>query len=282
MNVSKPWKITIIVAGVVVVLLVWAGLRVVPRWYMLHRIYSVPEMTARIAVIPTELDLAAVPMPQGKTCHVGFAEFVVPNASRVDLKASGRGTAVLGQSDSLDFLIMPPFNPRTADRMGEVQSFANELPEGHPMREALANGSSLDFLIQIQKVTPVSTWDALRMDPTEFQIYVGWLIEKGGNRLGRTSVHTFSTPTARGMVEVGMKAGDTSIAFVSFENPTGRMAVGLHARLPNGATGDVRDALIPLIKTFRFTIDAVGSEDEVRSLIAGAGIEPLRQDQDKK
>ena len=281
MNVSK-WKIAIIVAGAVVVLLGWAGVQIGPRWYMLHRLYSVPEMAERIAVIPTELDLASVPMPQGKTCHVGFAEFMVPNASRVDLEASGSGTAVLGQSDTLNFGIMPPHNPRSTERMAELQSLANELPPGDPMREAMANGASLDFLVQIQKMKPVSTWDALRMDPTEFQIYMGLLIQKGGNGPGSTAVHTFSTPTARGMVEVGMEAGDTSIAFVSFENPTGRVAVGFRALLPNGATGDVRDVLVPLIKTFRFTVDAIGSKEEVRRLIAGAGITPLRQDQEKR
>ncbi len=269
----------LIVAQLGVVIVGW---QVGARWYMLHKVYRHPQARHRVAIVPTELDLAAMQVPQGVTCNVGYAEFIVPSVSSVELKSSS-GIAVLGESDVLSFAFLAPWDPSAPSSTAETfKSELSKLPEGNPLREELAgpDATHLDLLINMERTTPEPFLTVLFQDQHLFVFRTMQLILKGGMQDGSHSVHTYSTEHTRGLIRVGKNEGDVSYAHVSIQNRTGTEAVGMIARLPDGKSGDITQILPPLLKTFRFTVEHLDSEDEITKLITQAGIPPKPEEQE--
>ena len=274
---KKSISILIIaILGVVIV-----GWQVGARCYMLRKVYRHPQARHRVAIVPTQLDLATLQVPQGVTCNVGYAEFVIPSAPSVDLKSSG-GIAVIGESDTLTFAFLPPWDPSAPDSTAEsFKSELSKLPESNPLRAELADpdATHLDLLINMERMTPEPFLTVLFQDQHLFAFRTMQLILKGAMQDGSRSVHTYATPHTRGLILVGKDETDVSYAQVSIENQSGTQAVGMLAHLPDGKPGDITQILPPLLKTFRFTAEHLNSEDEISELIARAGVPPRPEDQ---
>lgn len=275
---KKTISILIIVAlGLVVV-----GWQVGARWYMLRKVYRHPQARHRVAIVPSELDLATLQVPQGVTCNVGYAEFIVPSVSSVELKSSS-GIAVLGESELLTFAFLAPWDPSAPSSTAE--SFKSELatlPEGNLLREELADpdATHLDLLVNMERTTPEPFLTVIFQDQHLFAFRTMQLILKGAMQDGSHSVHTYATPHTRGLIRVGKDEADVSYAHVSIENQSGTQAVGMIARLPDGKSGDITQTLPSLLKTLRFTVEHLDSENEITEMIAHAGIPPKPEDQE--
>ena len=273
-------SIAILIVAVIGVVIV--GWQVGARWYMLRKVYRHPQARHRVAIVPTELDLATSQVPQGVTCNVGYAEFIVPSVSSVKLKSSS-GIAVLGESEALTFAFLAPWDPSAPNSTAEsFKSELSKLPEGNPVREELAgpDATHLDLLVNMERTTPEPFLTVLFQDQHLFVFRTMQLILKGAMQDGSHSVHTYATPHTRGLIRVGKDEADVSYAHVSIENQSGTQAVGMLAHLPEGKPGDITHILPPLLKTFRFTAEHLDSEDEITELIARAGIPPKPEDQE--
>lgn len=270
-------KKTIVILIVAVLSVVIIGWQVGARWYMLRKMYRHPQARHRVAIVPSELDLVTLNVQQGFTCNVGYAEFIVPYVSSVQLNSSYSGTAILGESDALTFALLAPWDPSAPDNTAE--SFKRELlklPEGNPLRAELADpdATHLDLLINMEQTVPDPFLTVLFHNRHLFAFRTMQMILKGSMQDGSHSVHTYTTPHTRGLIRVGKDEADVSYAHASIENRTGTQAVGMLAHLPDGNQGDIKQFLLPLLKTFQFTVENLDSEDEIIKLIAHAGITP--------
>ena len=275
-------NIAIVIAAVFGVVLV--GWQVGARWLILRKLYRHPQAQHRMAIVPTELDLATLQVPQGVTCNVGYAEFVVPSVSAVGLQSSG-GIAVLGESDALTFAFLPPDDPSATDgAVGRFKSELSKLPARHPLRAELTDpdATHLDLSISMERTTPEPFLTALFQDKHVLAFRTMQLVLKGAIPYGSHSIHTYITPQTRGLIRVGEAPGDVAVAHVSIENRAGTEGVGLIARLPAGKPGDITEILPPLLSTFRFTVDHLASHDEIAKVIAQAGIPPRAEDQEQR
>jgi len=270
-------RIGITIALAVVVLL--TGWHVGARWYVLRKVYRNPESTHRVTVVPAELDLADVQVTQGVTCNVGYASFVIPDTSTLDLKSSG-GIGILGESDSLSFGLLPPWNPKADEAFAALKSSFDKLPKGHPMRQAVIEGTGLDWMIQMERAHPIPFSRALSIGSEAFKLYTCQLLLKSVIPYGAGGVYTFSTPTTRGLICIGRERTDLRYATVSIEDRAQTQAVGMIARVPDGKDGEIMSILPAILKTFCFSVQGVSSTNRIAQLIVEAGIPPRLQDEE--
>ncbi len=269
----KKWIISIVVLAIAL-----AGWRVGSRWYVLHKLYHHPEVRYRAGVVATELDLSPIQAKHGVTCDVGYAEFIIPSTNAVQLKSSGEGCVVLGNTDRLSFFFLIPFNPSAPEWTNNILSQAlAKLPASHPYR-ALApcpGTTFLDMEIRAEQMLPESLWEACLEDWSVFVVNSILLQEKGFSvGRGMRRVHTYHTSETRGLVRVGETPDDFTKSHVSIQNRAGTQTVGMHIRTRKGCTNDVMDFVSCIVKTFRFKMENLDSKDEIRKIIAGAGIKP--------
>ncbi|MFH1707139.1 MAG: hypothetical protein ABIF71_04390 [Planctomycetota bacterium] len=265
-----------ITIGVILVVLL-AGWRIGERWYLLRKVNCNPQAKYRATVVATELQLVNVQVTPGVTCNVGYAEFIIPNTSSVDMQSDG--SAVVGESDAMTFALLAPWNPSVPNEI--TARFKDELvklPEGHPLREELAK-PGLDMLVQVERAAPDPFWKAVLEDRHLFAFNNCQLALKGAMQYGGHSVHTYQTPETRGLILVGKRKGDVSCATLCIENRSGTQAVGMIARLPNGKVGDIMDVLPPVVKSFRFIVSGLDSRERIMEIIEKAGIRPKQDGQ---
>lgn len=275
----KKWII-----GIAVLAMLLGGWRIGARWWVLRKLYRHPEAKHRVAVVPTELDLSDVQITQGVTCNVGYAEFVIPSTYSVDLKSTDSGCAVLGETDGLWFALLAPFDPSAPDHPANgIKAELSKLPRNHPLRRRFADpdATGLDLEIHAEQCLPPALWEAAMWNDAQFAFSTAQLFYKGSSTGGGMhSVHTYKTPETRGLVRVGKNPTDLSTAHVSMENRSGTQAVGILIRTRGDSNKDVMDSFSVILKTFRFTVETVDSEDEVKRIIAEAGILPREEEEE--
>jgi len=269
------------------VLILWAAWRGGTRYYVLYRISRIPGARERAAIMPKELDLADTRATSATVYNLGYARFSLPVDSPVELtRSSGEGaTAIVGKSPALSFAFFIPFHPLApSPLLSIVQSQARKLPEAHAMRRLVEDQdlNSVDCLIQIERTAPIPFSRVFFMKKDDFTLYAFQLIEKSLHRWGRGGIYTFATPATKGLVHVGEEGVNMNSVHVMFQSLSGHHAVGLFAYPPKGKEGPVLDLLKPLLKTFRFTGDSIGTKDAIRAQIEGAGIpvSPQREEED--
>jgi hypothetical protein len=240
---------------------------VVPRIYFMHKTLYRVVNSERLRSTPSPLHLDSV-SSAGMTCNVGYATFTLPNTASVTLRSISTGQYIDGESETLSFSLLAPFNPKALN--GSV----GRLPRNDPVRRIWANRSELDVLTDAEAVVPVSLLRTLFMSSASFGLYATQLSIKGSYRHGSNGVHTFVTPMTRGLVYLGDNQGDNRRAVVCFESRTGHVGVHLTARVAEGKGGSVMTTLLPLIKTFRFTIDEALPAESIAAMIKAAGISP--------
>ena len=280
----KKWIIGIIV--LLTLGISCGGWHVAAQWWMLRKVFQHPEARHRASIIPTEIDLSSVQVAQCVTCSVGYAEFVIPFAGSVTLKSSGSGLVVLGESESLCFALLPPHDPSALNMTAD--SFKKEvckLPPGHSLREQLAKPGAtfLDLDIAMERALPSPYWKAAFQDRSCFTFNTIQLALKAScTGAGMSSVHTFHTPEIRGLIRIGKSAGDSRNAHVSIENRLGTQSVGMYFSLPSGREGSIRDVLLPVLATFRFTVEHLDANDKIKESIMKAGIKPRIEEHEIK
>ena len=276
--IMKKWVI-----GIVVVVALLGGCRVGSRWCVLRKMYCHADVKHRMSIVPSELDLSDVQVAGGVTCDVGYAEFIIPSTDSVQLKSSASG-AVLGETEAFSFAFLIPFDPSAPDKKrDEVEKELTKLPQGHPLREELAGPGKtfLDLQIYAERIVPDRFWKTVFQDSTLFAVNTRLLYQKGSTTgLGMHRVHTYHTPETRGLVLVGKEAGDLSTAHATLVNRSGTQAVGMHICTLGDGTNDVMQIMSVILKTFKFTVENLNSGDDVKKIIAEAGI--LSREEEKE
>jgi hypothetical protein len=271
----------IVIGLILVVILALGGWHIGARWYWVNKLYRSPEMKHRVAMVPKELDVTVASATHGVTCNVGYATFVVPVADSIELTSSRASAGVFGMSTSLFFGLVPPFDPSTLEATAFKKDL-NKLPSQHPLRQQLAgpDATFLDFEIYAERSLPDPLWKVVFQDRSALILNMAPLLHKASaTQMGMHGVYTYSCADTRGLIRVGSEEGDRSRAFVSIENNSGTQGVGMMIQLQDGKEGDVMKILPAMLKTFRFTAEELGSVDEVKSLIAQAGILPIPEAQ---
>jgi len=280
-------SILLVSLSVASLLILWAAWRGGSRCFVLNRINGIPGARERAAIMPKELDLADTRATSTTVYNLGYARFSLPADSPVELTRSsgGSSTAIIGKSPALSFAFFIPFDPLAPSPLLSVaQSQARKLPEAHAMRRLVEdqNLNSVDYFIQIERTAPIPFSRVFFMKKDDFTLYAFQLIEKSLHRWGRGGIYTFATPATKGLVHVGEEGVNMNSVHVMFQSLSGHHAVGLFAYPPKGKEGPVLDLLKPLLKTFRFTGDSIGTKDAIRAQIEGAGIpvSPQREEED--
>lgn len=269
-------RTTGIIIGVVLVILLYAGQHIGMRWYRLRKLYRNLQTQHRAKIVPTELDLTDINATKGVTCNIGYAEFIIPGDSLVDLK-SVSGTSVVAKTESLTLAFLSPWNPKASkNNLAMLKQELSKLPKDNSLRKTLAgNGiTTLDLEIYMERLTPEPFLKAIFSNYDLFKYNTMNLLQKSAMQIGNQSVHTYKTSETRGLIRVGKKQGDKSYAHVVIENLTGTQSVGVYVNLPKGKQGDIMDIVPSIIKTFRFTVEGLESKDKIKEIIAGAGISP--------
>lgn len=273
----KKWII-----GVAVFAILLGGWRIGGRWWVLRKLYRHPDAKHRIAVVPKEIDLSDVQVAHGVICDVGYAEFVIPSSAPVDLRSTGNGCAVLGETEDIWFALLAPFDPSAPDRTADgFKAELSKLPKSHPLRKQFASpgATGLDLEIHAEHRLLPSLWEIVMWDDAHFAFNTVQLFQKGSSTGGGMhSVHKYKTPDTRGLVRVGENPTDLSYAHVSMENRSGTQAVGMLFRVTGNNTNNVMNLFATVLKSFRFKAENLDSKDEVKKIIAEAGILPRKEE----
>lgn len=275
----KKWII-----GLAVLAILFGGWRVGARWWVLRKLYLHPDARHRIAVVPTELDLSNVQVTHGVTCDVGYAEFVIPSSTPVDLTSTGSGCAVFGETEGIWFALLAPFDPSAPDHTVDgFKAELSKLPKSHPLRKQFASpgATGLDLEIHAEHRLPPTLWKAAMWDDAQLAFNSAQLFHKGSSTGGGMhSVHTYKTSETRGLVRVGENPTDMSKAHVSMENRSGTQAIGMHFCLAGGSTNSVMNLFPVVLRSFRFKTENLNSKKDIKKIIAEAGILPKEEQED--
>ena len=274
MTMKQQWLIA--AAGVVFLLIVSVGGRAAGRWFLVKKTVARADSQDRIARVPQELDLSLVPVPDDRTCRVGYAEFVLPSTSAIHLESTS--DIIVGQSESMNFWLMTPHDPATGDSMMQwSQTLAPKRADSRsrePGAERDRDWTILDSLIQLERTTELPLAETFFMGRRAFSLYIARLTLKGSSTYGSAGVYTYATGTTRGLVLIGRKKGNPERVQVCIESQNGRAAMGIICRVFPKTQEPVLDFLKPVLASFRFTVPRVGTKEEIRALVAGAGIKP--------
>ena len=255
----------------------FGGWHVGTRWQTLRKLHLVPEMTHRLAIVPTQLNLSDANSMPGVTCNIGYAEFFLESSDAIDLYSESAG--VRGRTSSISFIFVPPFDPSTGSANDFKEQFSL-LPQEHPLRHKLSDPSTtfLDFEIYVERLVPKPLWKAVFLNHTDFTLHTTMLALKASNTGGGMhSVYTYHTSDTIGLIRIGKTSVDKSFAHVYIENRSRTQGVGMVITMHDRDRGDVLRYIPTLLKTFRFTVEHLDSRDETMMLFAQAGIQPMEQ-----
>jgi len=245
------------------------------RWHVLRKLERDPRVRHRMSIVPTELNLSSVQATNGVVCDLGYAEFIVPSSEEIRLRRCAT-LGIQGEVKHLSFSFLPPYDPsKIESQTRRVAEAYARLPRKTPWRPQgkLEDMTGMDFMLHVERVTPIPKWKAVFQGRNTFAAYVALLWSKGGNvGIGMHSVRTFETADCRGFVRVGQSSGDTSFAHVVIENHAQSLCVGFYISVSEPATEDVISDLLSILKTFRFSMPDFATEEEIDARMTQAGI----------
>ena len=242
-------------------------------WRMFHRS---PDIVNRIKIVPSDLDLSTVELTNTKPCNIGYAEFALPSKYSLALH-SYNGTFIIGKSSAFDFILMPPVNPKGTNTCLQLMRLKlSKLPATHPLVREMSDPqmTDLDFQIRIEKLTAIPTlWQCLVIDKASFIDIVGRVWGKSVTPYGCDGVYYYKTDDTRGLLRMGQSDSHAS-AHVVIESQTRKNNLIFIINMHNDDASSVMPLLLPILKSFRFTVGNIPSEESLKVLIQSTGIEP--------
>jgi len=242
-------------------------------WRMFRRS---PDIVNRIKIVPSDLDLSTVELTNTKPCNIGYAEFALPSKYSLALY-SYNGTTIIGKSSAFEFIFMPPKNPKGTNTCIHLMKLElSKLPVTHPLVREMSDPqmTDLDFQIRIEKLTALPTlWQCLVIDKASFSDIVGRVLGKSISPYGCDGVYYYKTDATRGLLRKGQSDCHAS-AHVVIESQTRKNSLIFIINMRNDDASSVMPLLLPILKSFHFTVGNIPSEESLKALIQSTGIEP--------
>lgn len=273
---EKMKHIDKIVVGLILAIGLLGAFHFGGRWHVLRKLERDPRARHRMSIVPTELNLSSVQATNGVVCDLGYAEFIVPSSEEIRLRRCATGLGIQGEVKHLSFFFLPPIYPSKIEpQTRRVAEAYARLPRKTPWRPQgmLEDMTETDFMLYVERVTPIPKWKAVLQGRSTFAAYVALLGYKGSYvGVGMHSVRSFETADCRGYVRVGQSSGDTNFAHVVIENHAQSLGVGFYISVSEPATEDVISDLLSILKTFRFTMPDFATEEVIDARMTQAGI----------
>ncbi len=282
MNLNRPALIFVTVtlaAGVLVSPLVVRGIL---RYYALHNFLRLPGARERVAVEPKKRTLTA--LPSVHPVNLGYAAFDTGSTSPISIEAVASGASVLLTYDDVRIQFLPPYGPEMSTNLipASARVSAHEA-RTHPhtltyLHEMEADQMAAEMTVEETQMLRLSK--ILFMSSDDFLLYSMRLSLKASLRWGSIEVQFFESPDAKGIVRTGDSTKDRPFAAVFLASPDGARKVGLQMDVIGSSLNAISVSLDPILRSFRFTTDAVGDRDRIKALIREAGIQQKADSQD--
>jgi len=249
------------------------------RTLLLRNLIGKPDAYARASVVPEHMDMDTVDLDQGHLYSLGYAEFLLPSHIAIKLHSKGPRTWIYGESETFSIWfkdIGSPHDPNGA--MTNLHTKLADFPIPDKLRNSLKEHfhDYIDSAIHIEKTVPQPFWDALFMNWNEFIVYIIKLGIKVYQPQGRNGVWIYQSEHTQGIVRIGPKIGDPDMEmiYIVLVNLDHTFSQTFMMSIPATKTEKLKADLLPFLKSYRFRIDSIKTEDQMRDLIKGAGIEP--------
>ena len=249
------------------------------RCHQLKKAMPTSVARYRAAMVPVALDLTAVRVAGDQTCDIGYAEFVVPENTPLQMVSIFAGRGIKATAGSVSFAFLLPWMVPGIDLPAIACLFpdtARKRSENMPTLGPVPN--QLDLLFQMEQTLPLTWEKVMTMRTPQFTLHLANLAMKANHKIGLGGVYTFATPEIRGYIQVGEAPSDHHSAHVALQDSGSMLSVGGKFWYPPGTNDDILAFLKPVLKSFRFKVHTITSDDQIRKLIADAGIKPDKSD----
>jgi hypothetical protein len=147
--------------GVTILGVAYSGWQFSLRWRILRPlIASSSQLQHRMAIVPTELDLAQTQITNGTFCNLGYAGFSVSQTEALSF-FSYQDLIIGGTNSFVNLTFLDPWDPSSrGDELRELKKMVSKFPPHNPFRKRLdhPNATELDFQIQLEHITPPARW----------------------------------------------------------------------------------------------------------------------------
>ena len=249
------------------------------RGILLRYLIGNPEAHARASIVPEQIPMDAVNLKNGHWYSLGYAEFLLPSHIALKLQSRGPRPLIYGESEVVSIWFNDIGSPKDPNAfMPNLHSKLTDFPIPDKLRKTLQDHfrDFIDSAISVEKTVPLPFWDALKMNWNEFIVYMIKLGLKVYNPQGRNGVWIYQSKHTKGIVRIGTKIGDpyTDMIYIVLANLDQTISQTFMMSIQAGERQKLKDDLLPFLKSYRFRIDSIKTEDQIRDLIKKAGIQP--------
>jgi hypothetical protein len=239
------------------------------RAYALNKVLRLPQAQARLAVKPTRRTLTnSTPV---RLINMGYASFDVGSTNHFFVESVASGASVSLTNRDVSMVFLPPFAPCGSSNLASSGMSARANPNTLARLKEWKN-DQMAAEIAWEETQPMPPSRILLMNNDDFRLYSLKVAFKAGNRFGSKGVEFFQSPFTKGIVRFGETTNDNRFVAVHFRSLDDTKSIGLLLRVPDASSSNLSDYLDPILRSFRFTAEAVDDREMVKDLIRDAGI----------
>ncbi len=251
-------KILLIFIGIgVVATCTHFSARAIDRIALLKQLKSNSREYERTQVIPEQITITDNTPVDRRLYDIGYATFSSPE--NIQLKSSKSGNFIYCSCEAFEILISPPVDQKISRKADNKIHNSPLLPEK----------SLVDRSIEREESKLLSTLEMLIMSEGEFNRRSGKLFGKSKQWAGYSGTYIYSTSWSKGLIMVGRDRTDYSVAQVDIDDLADKLTIRLSVISQKNAALDLE----PILSSFRFSVDSVGSAASISNLVSKVGIQ---------
>jgi hypothetical protein len=242
------------------------------RWYQgVNRFLSEPGMRKRLTLEPTEIALKTPAQPVHPV-NLGYAIFDTGLSDALQIEAAGStGSVIAIKAPDWSVVLMAP---TMQDKTGSAAPLSSQQTRELPHFAAFVHLEETDFItaeIQVEQTQVLPWTKAFRLRKDDALLYTTCLTQKA-QYIGTRKVGFFSTATARGVIRIVDEGDRGTAAYIHLSSADRSKGVGGYLRLSPESHREIAKTLEPILRSFHFTVQNIGTWEETGELIRQAGI----------
>ena len=238
------------------------------RLYIIKKITNNPRKAHRVGVLPGKITVDKLEPKEWSKYSIGYAEFSYPSITALDLSVSG-GTGIIIKSPSFTIGVMPPFDydKETSELKKSFSEYAKVPPYNRLF--ALKHGV-LRWELIIEATTLPTLLEVIKMGNQDFAFQFSNLSLKSIYPYGHAGVKVLRTGSSECLIRIGRSGNDYNTAQVTLVDINNKNGISIVFTGKNNNGKNALEMLIPILQTFKFIVDSVHAEEEIKKLILGA------------
>lgn len=272
-------------AAAVLALLVWLVLPGLRRCYSYQRLISDPDIFQRLNVPVSDIELPG--NEREASFSLGYSRFALGSAHVDSIKCYG--TAVTIESGRIGFGFLRPFSSScdssgfdANDVAAEFDFWSRDLSipvrepyrwetsQVHPVAQRLAQEMMQDrftWSVEVARTMPRNYSDVFRAEPDELKEYLILAMAKAALSLKANRVEVFDGEYVRGLLrsERTGEPGGLSAEVYPKDSDVWQTII-----VRSDSEQRSRDALLPLLASYRFVIAEVPDDEDLEQLVVEA------------